>query len=31
VVSDMSTPGWKNEYTIETHLVIRETTCRPSR
>lgn len=31
VVSDMNTPEWKNEYAIETHLVIRETTCGPSR
>lgn len=31
VVSDMNAPEWKNEYAIETHLVIRETTCRPSR
>ena len=31
VVSDMGAPEWRNEYTIETHLVIRETTCSPAR
>ena len=31
VVSDMNAPEWKNEYAIETHLVIRDTTGRPSR
>jgi DNA-binding LacI/PurR family transcriptional regulator len=31
VVSDMHAAEWKNEYAIETHLVIRETTGRPSR